>query len=223
LEALMSTPALPFSDSDLAAIRAAVEEAEKLTSGEIVPLVVTESDDYASAVWKGATLGALAASLAAWALYHWGGFWGDQLFLWMVVPTVAGASLGFFLSGTVAPLKRLLAGPELIELRTRRRASLAFLEEEVFQTRDRTGILLFVSLFEHRAIVLGDSGIHRQVEEGEWDGVVRLVVDGVRSGRPGEGLVAAIRECGDLLKRHGVEIQPADVDELGNELRRRDS
>jgi putative membrane protein len=219
----MARPELPFTDADLAAVRAAVEEAEKLTSGEIVPLVVAESDGYANAVWKGAAVGALAAALGAWAVYHWGGFWGEQLFFWMVVPPTAGASLGFFLASAVAPLKRLLAGEELIELRTRRRAALAFLEEEVFQTRDRTGILIFVSLFEHRAIVLGDSGIHRQVDPGEWDGVVRLVVDGVRSGRPGAGLVAAIRECGALLQRHGVEIQPADTDELGNELRRRDS
>lgn len=219
----MTRSELPFTDADLAAVRAAVEEAERLTSGEIVPLVVAESDGYANAVWKGATLGALAASLAAWAAYHWGGFWGDQAFLWMVMPPIAGASLGFFLASSWAPLKRLLAGEDLIELRTRRRAALAFLEEEVFQTRDRTGILLFVSLFEHRAIVLGDSGIHRQVSEGEWDGVVKRIVDGVRSGRPGEGLVAAIRECGAILQRHGVEIQPADTDELGNELRQRES
>ena len=84
-----------FSNSDLAAIRAAVEEAERSTSGEIVPYVVTASDGYPEAAWKGAALGALLAALAAWGVYHWGGFWGGQLFFWMVVPPAAGAAAGY--------------------------------------------------------------------------------------------------------------------------------
>jgi putative membrane protein len=216
----MAPPLAPFTEADLALIREAVADAEVGTAGEIVPYVVPASDAYSGAVWKGGTLGALIGALAGWAVHSAAGFWGGALFFWMAVPPAAGAALGLLLAGLVPPIKRLLAGAEVLELRTRRRAALAFLDEEVFRTRDRTGILLFVSLFEHRVVVLGDSGINEKVAAGEWDGLVQRAAAGIRAGRPGEALAGAVRECGRLLAERGVEIRPADTDELPNELRR---
>ena len=211
-----------FSDADMAAVRAAVAEAEKRTSGEIVPYVVPASDAYPNALWKGATLGALAGPLLALAFHRLWDLWGTHLDLWITAPAAAGAAIGFLLAAFVPPVKRWLAGDEMLELRTRQRAEMAFLEEEVFRTRERTGILLFLSLFEHRVVVLGDSGINQKVEPGQWDGIVRTVVAGIRAGKPGEALAAAIRQCGELLERHGVAIRPDDRNELDNELRRGD-
>jgi len=216
----MAPPLAPFTEADLALIREAVTEAEAGTAGEIVPYVVPASDAYASAVWKGGTFGALVGALIGWAIHHYGDLWGGALFFWMVVPAAAGAALGLLLVGAVPVLKRLLAGDELIDLRTRRRAALAFLDEEVFRTRDRTGILLFVSLFEHRVVVLGDSGINQKVEAEEWDALVRRAAEGIRAGRPGAALAEAVKACGQLLAERGVHIQPADVNELPDELRR---
>src|SRR5918911_1382748 len=107
-------PALPFSDADSAAVRDAVAAAERGTSGEIVPYVVPASDDYASATWKGAALGALAAALAAWALHRGLDLWGASRFLWMVLPPAAGAALGY-LAAHLPPLRRFLAGAHLLE------------------------------------------------------------------------------------------------------------
>ena len=211
-----------FSDAEMAAVRAAVAEAEKRTSGEIVPYVVPASDAYPNALWKGATLGALAGPLLALALHRLGDLWGTHLDLWITAPAAAGAAIGFLLAAFVPPVKRWLAGDEMLELRTRQRAEMAFLEEEVFRTRDRTGILLFLSLFEHRVVVIGDSGINQKVEPGQWDGIVQTVVHGIRDGRPGEALSNAIRQCGELLEKHGVAIRPDDRNELPDDLRRRD-
>jgi putative membrane protein len=208
-----------FSESDMAAVRAAVTEAEKRTSGEIVPYVVPASDAYPNALWKGAAFGALAGPLLALAFHRLWDLWGTPLDLWITAPAAAGAAIGFLLASFVPPVKRWLAGDELLELRTRQRAEMAFLEEEVFRTRERTGILLFLSLFEHRVVVLADSGIHTLVEPGQWDGVAAGIAAGIRAGRPGEALLEAIRTCGDLLERHGVARQADDVNELPDELR----
>lgn len=207
---------------DLDAIRAAVAEAEQRTSGEIVPYFVEESDAYPGALWKGTALGAFAGALLAEGIYFLGDFWGGLIPLWIALPAAAGGALGFLLTAYVPAVKRWMAGDALLDLRTRQRAEMAFLEQEVFRTRERTGILLFLSLFEHRVVVLGDSGINRKVEPGQWDGIVRTVVHGIRDGRPGEALASAIRQCGELLQRHGLEIRPDDRDELSNELRRGD-
>ncbi|MES1241411.1 MAG: hypothetical protein ABUT39_07315 [Acidobacteriota bacterium] len=211
-----------FRDKDLESIRAAVAEAEGRTSGEIVPYVVEASDGYGSAVWKGIALGALAGPLVAEALYLYGRFWGGTTPLWIALPTAVGGAVGFLLATFVPAVKRWLAGGDLLDLRTRQRAGRAFLEEEVFRTRDRTGILLFLSLFEHRVVVLGDAGINRQVEQRHWDGIIQSVVAGIRAGRPGEALALAIRQCGELLERYGVALQPGDTNELSDDLRRGD-
>ena len=65
--------------------------------------------------------------------------------------------------------------------------------EEVFKTRDRTGILIFLALFEHRAVILADEGIHRAVPREEWQALVDELVAGIRAGRG----VAAL--CGPFL------------------------
>jgi putative membrane protein len=218
-------PIAPFTAADLEAVRAAVREAEAGTSGEIVPFVVPASDPYLSAVWKGAAFGALCGPLLALAAFLLGGgFWGlrGAVSLWMVLPAAAGAAAGYLLAAAVPAVKRWLAGPAMLEARVRQRAGMAFLAEEVFKTRERTGILLFVSLFERRVVVLGDSGINRQVEAAHWESVVATVVEGIRTGRPGAGLAAGIRECGELLARFGVAIRPDDSNELADDLRRGD-
>lgn len=207
-----------FSQADRDAIQAAVREAEARSSGEIVPYVVGRSDDYQNALWKGAALGALLGPMAALAIHRWSNVWGIPLGIWIALPAPLGGAIGYLLA-LLDPLRRWLAGEHALDARARRRAAGAFLEQEVFRTRQRTGILLFVSLFERRVVLLADSGIHQKVEEGAWEEITRRLAGGIRSGRPGPALIEAIRACGELLERHGVERQADDQDELSNELR----
>jgi putative membrane protein len=214
------TPDRFFTQADLDAVQAAVREAEARTSGEIVPYVVEQSDEYPTAVWKGAALGALLAPVLALAVHLWSSVWGIPLAWWIALPAPIGGAAGYLLTAFVPAVRRWMAGAAVLELRARRRAAVAFLEQEVFRTRDRTGILLFLSLFEHRVVLLADSGIHQKVEEERWEAITRRLAEGIRQGRPGTALVEAVRACGELLERHGVERRTDDRDELSNELRR---
>ena len=164
----------------------------------------------------------MAAALAS-GLVHWlGEFWGGAGFLWTTLPVAGGAAVGSVLARSFDQVRRRLVAADVLDLRVRRRALQAFVEEEVFRTRDRTGILIFVSLFEHRVAVLGDAGINAAVEQREWDGIVAGLVAGIRSGRPAPALVTAVEACGELLETHGVSIRPDDEDELANQLRLRE-
>ena len=80
-----------------------------------------------------------------------------------------------------------------LELRARQRAERCFLDEEVFATRDRTGILIFVAVFERQVVVMGDAGINRAVPDGAWDHVVDDVIAGIRARRPAEALIGRHR------------------------------
>ena len=212
-----------FSDSARERIRQAVNQAERRTSGEIVPYVVGSSDTYAAAHWLSALFGAMLAPLLALFAYQRLEVWGLPFAVWMITPVLAGAAVGYLAVSTMPPWRRFLIGEETLDRRTQRRAAVAFLEEEVFKTRDRTGVLVFLSLFEHRVVVMADEGIHRAVEAGEWQRIVDRIVAGIREGRPADALVEAIRECGELLEHRNVAIQPDDTDELSDELRKRES
>ena len=219
----MSTPTL--TDADQARIKEAVSAAERRTSGEIVPYIVGRSGGYEVAVWRAASIlasFAMATGLAvAWAYEGWGygwlyAGWGVALLGFV------GGTVGALLAQYVPALKRLFAGQARIARRVDRRAGLAFLEEEVFHTRDRTGILLFVSMFEHRIVVLGDSGINEKVEQSDWEAVVATIRRGILSGHFADGLVEAIEQCGALLETKGVAVKPDDFDELEDDVRVRD-
>lgn len=212
----------PFSDADLARLAQATAAAEGRTSGEIVPYVVLRVDDHDEGRWRAATLGAVFAAVAAAAVHELGAFWAPLDPWWVALPALAGAALGF-LVGTIPTVERLLLSAEDVERRVRLRAESAFLEEEVFRTRERTGVLVFLALFERRALILADEGIHRAVPAGAWDGLVADLVAGMAAGRAADALCDVIARCGALLEEHRVERRDDDEDELSDAPRIRES
>lgn len=208
-----------FSDEDREAIRRATSQAEQRTSGEIVPYVVHACDAYEEASWKLATLAGLTAAVFSGLIHYQGAFWGGLGVLWVTLPVVAAAVVGYLLPLALPGLRRRLVSQEVIDRRVAQRAAVAFLEEEVFATRERTGVLIFLALFEHQVVVLGDAGINAQVEPGDWSGIAARLAVGIRRGRAAAALIEAIDAVGELLEEKGVEIRPDDFDELSDELR----
>ncbi len=208
-----------FSQTDLDRITEAVRAAESKTSGEIVPYFVERSDDYHVASWRSGVILASIAMLASLILYAMSKSWLPFGVMEISGIIVAAFLLGFILARSLPAYKRFLLGHATIDLRVSQRASMAFLSEEVFKTRERTGILIFLSFFEQRVIVLGDSGINTKVQKSDWDGIVNTIVKSIRQNRLADGLVDAIGQCGNLLQQHGVERRRDDTDELSDSLR----
>jgi putative membrane protein len=201
-----------FSAADEEAIRAAVADAERRSAGEVVPWIVASCDPYPEAAWRGAVLGALLG-MAAGAVAHWlAGVWGGAL-LWFALPALAGGAAGLVF-GSLAAGKRLLVEREVMSHRVHLAADSAFLHGEVFATRERTGILVFLALLERQVVVLGDSGINARVRPEEWQHIADDIVAGVRRSRPAAALAAGIEACGALLAERGVPQHEEDVNEL---------
>ena len=97
-----------------------------------------------------------------------------------------------------------------------RRALEAFQRNRVRTTAGGTGVLIYVSLYEHMVRVVGDDAT-AFITQQDWEAVCDLVVQGMKSGRAAEGLAQAIHKAGELLARH-CPLQPDDVNELTNEL-----
>lgn len=203
-------------------IAKAVQAAENRTAGEIVPYVVPKSDSYEISVWRGASALSLIAITVALLIVQFYQGWGLG---WIFTPwgvavlALIGGTVGALLGAYVPPVQRLLAGSDVLDATVHRAAMQAFLEEEVFSTRDRTGILLFISLQEHRIEVIGDTGINAKVSEDEWVDIVTRIRKGIKNRNLTAGLVDAIRMCGKLLERRGVEIREDDENELSDAVR----
>jgi len=212
-----------FTAQDLDRIKAAVKQAEEKISGEIVPVFVERSDAYVIANYIGALIMAALVFIVIVILDRYAPTElavYDPIFIFVFVS--AGGLLGGILASVFSPFKRLLLGQALLDAATRRRAENAFLEEEVFNTRHRTGIMIFISFFEREVIVMADRGISKVVDQKEWDTLVRNIINNVRKDKVADGIVAAILRCGEILLEKGFLITPDDINELRDDLRMED-
>jgi len=208
-----------FSSEDMARIKAAVFEAESKISGEIVPVFVETSGRYTIANYRGSLIAAISTFLTIIFLDRYVPQYAIYDPLIILIVFLLGGIIGGFASHYILPLKRLLADQQQLDSSTRVRAERAFLEQEVFNTKDRTGILIFVSFFEKEVIVMADKGISKVVDQKEWDSLVRLIIEGIRKNKLVDGLEAAIKRSGEILLEKGFLRAEDDINELGDDLR----
>ncbi len=198
-----------FTREEQERIEVAVRAAEARTSGEIVPMVVSEAYDYPRAEILGAGLFSLATGMTlAWAF--------GNASIWVFLPVFLLAYLPFKALLRACPdLKRRLIHPDEMTAEVEEKAMVSFLDRGLHRTVDGTGVLILISLFEHRVHVLAGRGIDQVVPSGTWDQVVQTVTAGIREGRACDALCAAIETCGDLLARD-FPRRADDIDELPN-------
>jgi len=116
------------------------------------------------------------------------------------------------------PPVRMALVPEAVKrARAGRLAREQFVEQGLHLTRERTGVLIFVSVAEHYVEIIADQGIDARVPPGTWDQAVAEFVERVRAGRIAEGFLAAIAVVGERLAEHFPRASD-DVDELPNRL-----
>lgn len=196
-----------FPQEALDRIAEAVRRAESRSTGQIVPVVVERSQPYEEVRWIAAVLGAAVATALVELLVP------DPRVPEVLLAQVAGGVVGW-LVGRAGAVERLLAGRRHQSEAVHARAEQAFLEHGLHQTSAGTGVLVFASLREHRAIVLGDRGIHARMGDAEWQKAVDALVAGMARDAPGEGFEAAIDIVGARLATHF----PRNGEPVQNEL-----
>jgi putative membrane protein len=212
-----------LKESDLERIKTAVKNAEEKISGEIVPVIVDRSGDYTIALYKGSLIGASLTFITVVVLDRFvikdavNTLFYDPVFILLLV--ILGGVLGAILPYFSDSVKRILVARRYQDLVTRQTAENAFLEEEVFNTRQRTGIMIFVSFFEHEVIVMADKGISKIVDQKQWDNIVQNIIAEIKNGKIVEGLEKGITQCGEILLEKGFQKRIDDINELRDDLR----
>lgn len=142
----------------------------------------------------------------------WTGHWNLWIFLSLLVPL-------FLVFQQVVKrlhlLKRWLISGKEMEDKIREAAHIQFFRQGLYRTREETGVLIYVSVFERRVRVLGDRGICAAISEGHWKGVVATIVRAIKDGRQAEGICEAVGEVSRILQEK-FPIRPDDRDEFKN-------
>jgi putative membrane protein len=204
-----------FTEEEREQIRRAVEQAERVTKGEIVPMIVPASALYREAGYRmGLMLALLALALLLTIEIYWlpwGWHAGNAGGLLLAV--VAAYGLGQWL-GRLPIVIRFVTSRERMAHKVALRAEQAFYKHGLHDTKGRTGILILVSLLERRVHVLADKGLNDRVPAGTWDGLVKGIVDGIRTGQATDAICVAIATCGALL----AQVSPVGSGDNPNEL-----
>lgn len=211
-----------FTEDEKQLIEKSIKEAESRTSGEIVTMVVERSDGYRDIdVIGGITIAAMISVFPAEIVYA-----NSEFLLRKIIPSMSWFSqipdgtrfvtgLTAFIALTIIlhfpvkllfikfpKLKRLFLSIKRMDAEVRERALSGFHEHGLGNTRDATGVLFLISIFERRVHVLADHGIYTKIRQETLDKYAASISKGIASGKGAESLCGAIKDAGDELGRH---------------------
>lgn len=218
-----------LSAEDHLRISEAVTQAEHHTSGEIVTVLADRSDGYADVQMAWAALAALLKLLgfallptwplavAGWLLGDWNREWHAQgLFVLASFAATLAFAVVWLIQQWDAVRFALIPGP-IRARRVHHRALRAFRLSAERRTRGRTGILIYVSMREHRAEIIADQAIAERVDPDVWGGALHALLQELRQDRMADGMIAAITKVGAVLAQH-LPIADDDSNELPDRL-----
>ena len=218
-----------LSAEEHANVSRAIAAAESSSDGEIVTMVTELSDPYHDVALHWA-VAALIAVLALSAAFYRGvetlfdglfGGWGAQhtlgqlLFFVMVLAVLAFTAV--LLALKYMPLRLALTPGATKQRRVRRRAIALFKAAAERRTIGRTGILIYLSMGEHRAEIVADEAIVKVTEPDTWGEAMAALLVEVKQGRIADGMVAAIERVGTVLSEH-FPRSAADTNEIPDKL-----
>ena len=218
-----------MTDEERASVSAAVSAVEKRTAGEVVTIVSEQSDDYAeiALLWSAFVAFLALAALTLFPDFYLGiydrltGGWVQQwqprgIFAVALIVAVLKFA-GMWLLQLWRPLRLFLVPGPIKHHRVRSRAIMCFKVGAERRTHGRTGILIYLSMAEHRAEIVADEAIATKVAPEVWGEAMVAMLAHIREGRVAEGMVAAIGKVGEVLTEH-FPLGEGDTNELPDRL-----
>ena len=218
-----------LSDADHARVSAAVAAAEAHSAGEIVTILTDRSDGYSDVALAWAALAAFTAltvlSIApdfTMGLYDrlvadWGHEWTPRQILALAAAVGIVKFLAVLAIQLWQPLKFWLVLPGIKAARVRARAVTCFKVGAERRTHGRTGILIYLSMREHRAEIVADAAIAGLVAPEVWGEAMAAMLVELKQGKVADGMIAAVERVGAVLAQHFPRHEN-DVNELPDRL-----
>ena len=221
----MQRPSQLFNASDRQQVEQAVAAAESHTSAEIVAAVAGASGRYDRpediiGLWTG-----LIFMCVTWALWTVEvpeqGSWGEKSAVLQLIAMVLAVVLGFIVGAVVGSrvgwLRRLFTPHREMHAEVWSRARQVFFDRRVSRTAGRSGLLIYVSLYERMAAVVADDAVFDKLGPKALDELCSQLTAQLRHGTPTAAFCATIAAAGQRL----APVLPRaadDVNELGDAL-----
>lgn len=218
-----------MTEADRDRVSVAVSAAESATAGELVTIVTAQSDDYhdVALAWSAmASLLALAALEIAPGFYLglvdrvlglWATEWSPRAVLGLALTVGVLKFAAMYLILLWRPLRLLLVPAPVKTARVHARALTCFKVGAERRTHGRTGILIYLSLAEHRAEIVADEAIASKVDAAVWGDAMQAMLGHIRDGRIADGMIAAVEKVGAVLAAHFPRAEN-DTNELPDRL-----
>ena len=219
---------LRLSADDHVRVSAAIAAAEAKSDGEIIAITADQSDAYHDVGLHWAVLAMVTVMALFAAMPRWLFWWHDQLQGWSADPTerelltlvLFFALLKFLVVLFLLkwrPLRMFFTPGSTKTRRVRRRAIMLFKTGGERRTIGRTGILIYLSMAEHRAEIVADEAITKVTTPDTWGEAMTALLAEVKAGRPTDGIVAAVELIGDVLAEHFPKTG-GDTNEIPDKL-----
>jgi putative membrane protein len=196
-------------------LSARVTGLETRTGTQAVAAVIGKSDSYAEAPWKAFALGAALAALycAARSLiaYEWEA--GETALRHAVVILGSGVFLAL-LAVLLEPFARLFTDRRRRDLEVSQYAKALFFDRGLDRTRGRIGILMLVSLFERKVVILADDGFEARIDRDDWQRLTDRMTLLLSRGYVAGALHAGLEGLEALLLARGYRVDESAANEL---------
>ena len=215
----MTNATKQFTSADPERVAQRIAALEKQTDAEVVCAVSTESGRYDRAESLCGLLVGLVALAVGNKLLGMG-TWEPSAALslgWQTALVVLGFVAGSWLASYCHPVRRLFVSQSEMETEVLRRAHQVYSQHGVGDTRHRGGMLIYVSLFEHRLEIRCDRTVAEKLSTEDLEAIRDSMLSKIREGRMTEGLLAGLSKAEERL----ADVLPAtegETSKLPNHL-----
>lgn len=206
-----------LSENDKILLEKKVSLAEEQTRSQIVLATVKRSDSYTEIPWKAFALGVSVAGLLALTgnLLFPGWIQGMAVLIAVVAMLATGASMAL-LTILLPVFARLFLNASRAETETRQYAESLFLSRQLFLTKHRTGILLLISLFEKKVVIIPDSGVCDHVNPAVIQRIIGLMKAPLGRNEFRQAMEIAVDELTRIIEP--LTADDTSGDELSNRI-----
>jgi uncharacterized membrane protein len=88
---------------------------------------------------------------------------------------------------------------------------------KMYQTRDRNGVLIYISFSNRKLAIIGDEGINSVVPTDFWESTKNELIFRFKRNEFAQGIIDAVNEAGKQLKQY-FPVKSDDKNELSNEI-----
>ncbi len=206
-----------LSEEERDSLNRKVAAAEKHTDAQIVLAIIERSDSYAEIPWKAFALGTSGAGLLVLLMNRMWPLPDPVMAALLAIVIMLAAGAGFALLSVFVPdFARLFLHSHRAEVETMQYAKSLFLSRELFGTPERRAVLLLVSLFERRIVILPDAGLRLKISQDATEKIIAHMCAFLKSGKTAQALETGLKKLEEVILSDGSSHElPNVIEERG--------